>query len=141
MNITIFISVLAALIGVGVAQNSVTLKDCSPSDSVFTVDKLQFDPSVPVSGQSGSLITIYTVPEQVIGGRTHYMCSLNGLPVYDEWLDLCSQTSCPITVGQHTDRSASNVPSNQGKIDCLISWYDNSNVPLMCIEMIFKITG
>jgi hypothetical protein len=87
------------------------------------------------------MISTYTVPVQVNSGSVHYSCNLNGLPVYDEWLDLCSQTSCPITVGQHTGTSASNVPSNQGKIDCLISWYDSSNVPLMCIEMIFKITG
>ena len=139
MNITVIISVFAAIIGVARAQNSVTLKDCSPDNAVFTVDKLTFDPSVPVPGQSGSLITTYTVPVQVASGRTHYMCSLNGLPVYDEWLDLCTQTSCPITVGQHTDTSASTVPSSQGKIDCLISWYDSSNVPLMCIDMIFKL--
>jgi hypothetical protein len=133
------ISILLSILICAVAQNSVTLKDCSPSDAVFHIDKLVFDPSVPVSGQSGSLISTYTVPVEVSSGRVHYSCNLNGLPVYDEWLDLCSQTSCPITVGQHTSTSASNVPSNQGKIDCIISWV--SNVPLMCIEMIFKISG
>ena len=123
------------------AQNSVSVKDCSPSDALFQVDKLSFEPSVPVPGQDGSLISTYTVAEPVATGRTHYMCSLNGLPVYDEWLDLCSQTDCPITAGQHTDTSKSTVPSTQGKIDCLISWYDSNAVPLMCIEMIFKLSG
>jgi hypothetical protein len=139
MNYRILRSLFVGIAACVFAQNSVSVKDCSPSDALFQVDKLSFEPSVPVPGQNGTLFTTYTVPTPVDGGKTRYSCTLNGLPVYDEQFDLCTQTTCPITIGQHTDTSTSAVPSTSGKIDCLISWYDSSNKPLMCIEMIFKL--
>jgi hypothetical protein len=135
MRLGIFLSLMLGALG----QNSVTLKDCSVSGSAFTIEGLTFDPSIPVSGQNGTLTTVYTVPSAIDGGKAHYSCSLNGLPVYDETVDLCSQTKCPVLVGEHVDTSISAVPSTSGKIDCKISWTGMASQPLMCIQMIFKL--
>lgn len=136
MRLGIFLSMVLRALG----QNSVVIKDCSVSGSAFTIKGLTFDPSTPVPGQNGTLTTVYTVPSAVDGGQAHYSCSLNGLPVYDETFDLCSQTGCPLYVGEHVDTSVSAVPSTSGKIDCKISWTDMASQPLMCIQMIFKLT-
>lgn len=135
MRLGIFLSLVCSVL----AQNSVTLKDCSVSGSAFTIEKLTFDPPQPVAGQNGTLTTVYTVPSAIDGGQAHYSCSLNGLPVYDEKFDLCSQTDCPVIVGEHTDTSVSAVSSTSGKIDCKIAWTDTSYKPLMCIQMVFKL--
>jgi hypothetical protein len=136
MRLGIFLSMVLGVF----AQNSVVVKDCSIDGSAFTIEKLSFDPPQPVPGQNGTLTTVYTVPSAIDGGQAHYSCSLNGLPVYDETFDLCSQTDCPVAVGEHTDTSVSAVPSTSGKVDCKISWTDMASQPLMCIQMIFKLT-
>lgn len=131
-------SLLASLAAVACAQNSVSVTNCSPG-SEFSVTSLSFSPSVPVRGENGTLTTVYNVPTAVDAGSVKYSCVLNGLPVYSETLDLCSQTACPIVAGSHTDQSISPVPDFTGKLVCTIDWHNTAGNELMCIQMLMKL--
>jgi hypothetical protein len=120
------------------AQSTVTVSDCAPG-SLFTITDLGFSPSAPIPGQSGTLLTSFKAPVSVESGKTRYTCTLNGLPVYDETLDLCSQTACPITAGDHSEKSISAVPDTTGKVICNISWRNNDDKELLCIQMVMKL--
>lgn len=117
-----------------VVASSVSVKDCAPG-SIFRVSAVDFSPVTPVAGQNGTLHTVYDVPVQVDAGTARYSCTLNGLPVYDETFDLCSQTACPIGVGTHDDHSISAVPATSGKVSCKINWANTAGTQLMCIQM------
>lgn len=120
--------------------NSVTLKDCSAGNSFFKIKSLDFTPVNPVRGQNGTLHTLYEVPMTITAGTTKYSCTLNGLPVFSETYDLCSQTACPITGGTHDDYSTSAVPDTSGKISCTIDWRDTAGSQLLCIQMVFSLS-
>lgn len=130
------------LLGLGaayaVSQSSVTVSDCAPG-SLFKLTDLAFTPSSPTPGQTGTLLTSFSAPVAVESGKTHYTCTLNGLPVYDETFDLCSQTACPISVGVHNEKSASAIPDTTGKVVCKISWRDSVDKELLCIQMVMKL--
>jgi hypothetical protein len=130
----------ATCVVLGFSQNSVSVSSCGGSDAAFAIQSLTFNPITPIVGQPGTLTSIYDVPIAVTGGKAHYTCTLNGLPVMDETYDLCTQTSCPIGVGTHSDKSASDVPNVNGKVACTIQWNDMAGAPLMCIKTAFKIT-
>jgi uncharacterized membrane protein YgcG len=114
--------------------SSVSVKDCAPG-SIFRISAVDFSPAAPVPGQNGTLHTVYDVPVQVDAGSARYSCTLNGLPVYDEKFDLCSQTTCPITAGTHDDHSISAVPATSGKVACKINWYNTAGTQLLCVQM------
>ena len=123
-----------------VAATSITLKDCG-SGAAFKINSLDFSPSAPVPGQNGTLHTVYNVPAEVAAGTVKYSCSLNGLPVYSENFDLCSQTACPVSAGTHDDYSTSQVPNTNGKVSCTIDWRDTAGKQLLCIQMIMNLAA
>ena len=133
------LAALLLLFGLVNAQNSVSVTNCNTA-SMFKISNLAFEPSNPIPGQNGTLIVDYTVPALVSSGSVNYKCNYNGLPVYNEVLDLCSQTACPIDAGLHNDKSNSPVPNANGKVVCTIQWYDTSKTELLCISMILKLT-
>jgi hypothetical protein len=120
------------------AGQSIVVSDCSAGASEFEVLSVSFSPTVPVAGENGTLHTIYDVPVTVSEGSASYSCMLNGLPVYNEKYDLCTQTSCPITAGSHDDYSISEVPSISGKLKCTIHWQDKAGTLLLCIDTTIK---
>jgi uncharacterized membrane protein YgcG len=130
----LFLSAVSAVVG-----TSVTLKDCSAGNSFFKIKSLDFTPVAPVPGQNGTLHTLYDVPMTVSAGTTKYSCTLNGLPVFSESYDLCSQTACPITGGTHDDYSTSAVPDTTGKVSCTIDWRDTAGTQLLCIQMVMNL--
>ena len=114
-------------------NNSVTVSDCNTA-SVLKVTAVSFSPSDPIPGQNGTLFTHYDVPYEITKGVAKYTCTLNGLPVLSETYDLCTQTTCPITVGHHDDASESAVPAVSGTVSCKIKWDDDAAQPLLCIQ-------
>jgi hypothetical protein len=120
------------------AQNSVSVSDCN-TGSLFQITKLGFEPTNPIPGENGTLFVDYNVPNQVTSGSVLYKCNYNGLPVYSETFDLCSQTVCPIESGLHSDNSISPVPNANGKVICTIQWSDTNNQELLCIRMTLKL--
>ncbi len=119
---------------------SIALKDCSSGKSFFKVKSLDFTPVNPVPGQNGTLHSLYEVPMSIEAGIAKYSCTLNGLPVFSETYDLCSQTACPITGGTHDDYSTSAVPDTTGKVSCTIDWRDTAGAQLLCIQMIMSLS-
>jgi hypothetical protein len=135
MQRLLFLSVVTSVLG------AVTVKDCSAGSSFFKIQSLSFSPDTPVGGQNGTLHSVYEVPMTVAAGTTKYSCSLNGLPVYSETFDLCSQTACPITGGVHDDYSTSEVPAVSGKVSCTIDWRDTAGSQLLCIQTIMNVAS
>ena len=133
MRCLLFLGSLAA------AFAAVAVKDCSSGTSFFTIKSLSFSPEVPIAGQNGTLHSVYEVPMEIKAGTTKYSCSLNGLPVYSETFDLCSQTVCPITAGTHDDYSTSAIPGASGKVSCTIDWRDAAGSQLLCIQTIMTL--
>lgn len=128
MNNLLFLGLLAA------ATATVKVTDCSSGASVFKVSALDFTPDAPIGGQNGTLHSVYEVPTEYNAGVARYSCSINGLPVYDESFDICSQTTCPIVIGTHDDYSTSQVPAVSGKVVCKIVWTDDASNTLLCIQ-------
>lgn len=128
MKNLLFLGLLAA------TSASVKVTDCSSGTSVFKVDALSFAPDSPVGGQNGTLHAVYEVPSEYNAGIVKYAFTINGLPVYDESFDICTQTKCPITVGTHDDYSTSEVPAVSGKVVGKILWTDTSDNTLLCIQ-------
>jgi hypothetical protein len=130
----LFLSAVSAM-----CATSVTLKDCSAGNSFFKIKSLDFTPVAPVPGQNGTLHTLYEVPMTVSAGKAKYSCTLNGLPVFSESYDLCSQTACPITGGTHDDYSTTAVPDTTGKVSCTIDWRDTAGTQLLCVQMVMNL--
>jgi hypothetical protein len=105
--------------------------------AVFKVESLTFTPANPIPGDSGSLVSVFNVPYQIDSGKSTYSCSLNGVPVWLETYDLCTQTECPIMVGSHTSIGSAPIPDIVGKLDCKIRW-SYGDTTLMCVEFILK---
>ena len=122
-----------------VAVGQVTVSDCAAGTSAFTVKSVDFSPVAPVAGTDGTLHTVYEVPAPITAGKARYSCVLNGLPVYAETMDLCTQTPCPIVPGIHDDKSTTQVPRVSGKIACKIEWTDVDGSELMCIQTMIKL--
>lgn len=124
-----------SLLGIVSAQSSVKL--CDP-DAVFKVESLTFTPAYPVSGSTGSLVSVFNVPYQIDSGKSTYSCVLNGIPVFSQTYDLCTQTECPIMAGSHTTIGEASIPNVSGKLDCTIRW-TRADTTLMCMEFILKL--
>ena len=131
----LFASLLAAI-----SYGQASVKDCN-TGSVFAVTGLAFSPSIPIAGENITLSLAYKAPSEVSAGTVDYKCDLNGLPVWSDKMDLCTQTVCPIASGQHNDISESPVPNVSGKVVCTIKWSDLNGKNLLCIESVLKITG
>jgi len=120
---------------------AVQVKDCSAGASEFAVRGLTFTPDPAIRGQNGTLESVYEVPVTVDAGTARYSCTLNGLPVFDQTDDLCTQTACPIHAGLHDDFSISAVPDTAGKVSCKIEWKDTDGNQLLCIQMILQLAA
>ena len=130
---------LASLAIFGIAQNSVSIKNCSP-ESEFSITALDFSPTTPIIGQNGTLHIAYDVPTTIDSGEVKYSCVYNGLPILSQTDDLCKQTKCPIIAGSHDDYSISEVPKASGKVVCTIVW-NKAEKELLCIEITMKLNG
>jgi len=110
-----------------------SVTDCDTS-SLFKIRNLTLSPEKPIGGQNSTLYSTYEVFTQVDAGTATYSCTLNGIPVFNNNYDLCTQTPCPITVGVHNDISETQTPAVSGSLLCKIKWKDTSNNPLLCIQ-------
>jgi len=110
-----------------------SVTDCDTA-SLFKIHNLTLSPEKPVGGQNATLYSTYEVPTQVDAGTASYSCTLNGIPVLNQNHDICTQTTCPITVGVHNDISETQTPVVSGSLLCKIKWKDVNNNPLLCIQ-------
>jgi hypothetical protein len=122
----------------GTSVNSGVVSDCSVNP-LFQITSLSLSPEIPVIGENTTLFSNYHVPSEITAGNTKYSCIYNGIPVISETDDLCTQTSCPITVGDHADKSVITIPDVKGKLSCTIKWLDAAEKELMCIKTVFQL--
>lgn len=120
------------------ATASASISACG-SNNLFTVNSMSLLPDPPIVGQNTTMTIIYTNPGPTVsGGSAKYSISYNGIP-YAETDDLCTQTTCPIEVGEHTIVSSALWDGSlSGKISTTIQWADQSGNPLICINTLIK---
>ena len=108
--------------------------DCSSSTSKFSIQSLEFHPDPPTKNQNATITMIYDAPVLVDNGKVDYSITLNGLPVYSETSDLCTQTACPINIGTHNETSVFLWPDVSGKVVAKTVWKDESGAELLCFQ-------
>lgn len=136
--LTLLLSMMAVY---ATAQNSVQVSNCDPN-SVFTVVDLSVSPTVPVKNENITVHTVYTVPAEVSAGTSSFSCSFNGIPFTPTVDDLCKETGCPISVGNHDEYSSVTVPDIGGKIVCDMKWMDSDqSVSYLCLRTTLKLAS
>jgi len=104
---------------------------------------LGFDstPTNPVAGDNVSTWIAYSLPSPAItGGTATYGISLNGLPFPPTVDDLCTQTACPKDPGDYNESSSALFPSGvSGKIVSSITWRDQDDAVVWCVETTWKV--
>jgi hypothetical protein len=108
--------------------------DCSSSTSKFSIQSLEFHPDPPTKNQNATITMIYDAPVLVDNGKVDYSITLNGLPVYSETSDLCTQTACPINIGTHNETSVFLWPDVSGKVVAKTVWKDEHGSELLCFQ-------
>ena len=136
------LSILLSMMAVfAAAQNSVQVSNCD-TNSVFKVVDLSVSPTVPVKNENITLHTIYSVPAEVSEGVAVYSCSFNGIPFVPTVDDLCKETGCPISVGNHDEYSSVTVPNLGGKIVCDMKWMNSDqSVSFLCLRTTLKLSS
>jgi hypothetical protein len=129
---------VAAAAAASLCAGQATVSDCAGSSGLFQITGLSITPATPVVGQNETLTVDYTVPIPVSAGSAEYSCVLNGIPIFHQTSDLCTQTACPIVAGVHHDVTESPVPDFSGKLACTIHWKDLSAKELLCIQTILR---
>ncbi len=123
------------LIGVGLIVGSLgKITDCSSTSSKFHIQSVEFYPDPPTRNQNATITMIYDAPVVVNAGKVDYSITLNGLPVYSETTELCTQTTCPINIGTHNETSVFLWPDVSGKVVSKTVWKDDSGSELLCFQ-------
>ena len=110
------------------------ITDCSSSSSKFHIQSLEFYPDPPTRNQNATITMIYDAPILVDNGKVDYSITLNGLPVYSESTELCTQTTCPINIGTHNETSVFLWPDVSGKVVAKTVWKDEAGAELLCFQ-------
>jgi hypothetical protein len=129
---TLFLSTLSVL-----CLSLVSVKDCSTPSALFSLKAIDISPSNPVPGENGTLHMTYFAPEDLAGGTVDYTCTLNGFPVLKESYDLCTATTCPITVGEHDQKGLVETPDTKGTLGCSLKWSDSAKRELLCVKITY----
>jgi hypothetical protein len=116
---------------------SAILSDCGGPNDLATINNYGLVPEIPTAGENMTLWIDYTLKQDVTGGTAVYEANLNGLP-YIQSYDLCTQTACPILAGRHNESSISTFPTFLGKLITAISWENENNLPILCVQAVFK---
>jgi hypothetical protein len=126
-------------LSVGLINGQLTVRECSLGSSIFTINNLEVSPLYPLPNENATLYYAYTAPVEITSGLNTYLCTLNGLTVFDDSYSLCSGTTCPITIGKHDNTSIFVVPSVSGKLVCRTEWLSDKSDTLLCLEVIIKL--
>ena len=120
---------------------SVTLKDCgNPTTDQAVIVGSGFSPMSPSPGEPTELFVTYDLKSPITGGTATYSITLNGIPFPATVDDLCKQTDCPKQIGINNETSKSTFPSGiSGKVVSKISWKNQDDQPVWCLESTFKI--
>lgn len=118
-----------------------SIRDCSNGAGRATLLGFASSPENPVAGDNVTLWVAYNLPSPAItSGTATYKFSLNGIPFTPTIDDLCTQTACPKEVGVNNESSSSMFPSGvSGKIVSSITWKDQNNDLIWCVETTWKV--
>jgi len=113
-----------------------TISSCGTAATRFQLTALDFQPANPVPGDTVFMTVEFQNPgADVTAGSAHRKVSLNGLPIVDETVALCSEaTSCPLIAGFNNRSAPSTWPDVKGKVVSTIQWFDTTGAELLCIK-------
>lgn len=113
----------------------VNVKDCGSSGDIAQYLSGSFEPIPPVANQNATLSFTYNLKQDVTDGTATYSYNINYIPFPDDVFPLCTQTACPLTIGQHTETSTDLFPSGvSGRIVNTIRWADQNGDPILCVQ-------
>ena len=74
---------------------------------------------------------------QVTDGSVKYAASLNGLPVYSDSANLCtdlsnSGNSCPLKAGHNVISSSGKMFDVSGKVKSTANWFNSAGASILC---------
>ncbi len=116
-----------------------SIKDCSPTGSIATIDSMGIDPISPQPGDNSTVWVAYDLSKDVTGGTVKYSYWLNFIPFPPEEIDLCSQEVCPIEAGFYNSSGISEFPDVHGRIEGKIEWFDQDGSPIWCVDTIYSV--
>ena len=134
-------NLLKILLGLFATVSAVTLKDCGNSvTDQAKITGMGFSPENPQSGDLTEFWVAYDLKSQITGGNAAYSITLNYLPIPTTNDELCSQTTCPKSIGTYNETSHGTFPSGlSGKVVSKIQWTNQNNQPVWCAEQTFKV--
>lgn len=117
------------------------VRDCGGGKGRAPLLGFDSQPANPVAGDNVSLWVAYDLPAPAItGGTATYAFNLNGIPFTPTVEDLCTQTACPKETGFNNETSSSIFPSGvSGKIKSSITWKDQDNALVWCVETTWQV--
>jgi hypothetical protein len=110
------------------------------TNSVFTVNALEFYPDPAIRNENSTITFDFTVPAEVTQGTAKYSFSFNGIPFTPTVNDLCLDTTCPVVVGHHSQSTSSPFPDVSGKVITKIEWFDELENSLLCAQITTKVS-
>jgi hypothetical protein len=115
------------------------MKNCGVNP-LFTITELSQDPvDTIMANQNLSLTLKYMSPEEITSGSVKKSITLNFIPFSPTTEDLCANTQCPITIGEHDGSSWSLFPSGvSGTLVSKVVWNDAQGRELLCVQSSLK---
>ena len=116
-----------------------TIRDCTRSGSVASVQSMGIDPVSPKAGDNSTVWVAYDLSKDVTSGTVTYSDWVKYGPFTPTTVDLCSQEACPIQAGCYNSSGSSTFPDVKGRIEGKIEWFDQDNQPIWCVDTIYNI--
>lgn len=118
-----------------------SIRDCGNGQGRAALLGFDSQPATPIAGDNVTLWVAYDLPSPAItGGTATYAFTLNGIPFAPTVDDLCTQTACPKETGFNNESSWSIFPSGiSGKIVSSITWKDQNNDLVWCVETTWRV--
>mmetsp|Transcript_33880 Transcript_33880/g.61174 ORF Transcript_33880/g.61174 Transcript_33880/m.61174 type:complete len:332 (-) Transcript_33880:386-1381(-) len=115
---------------------------CDAGTSLYRPETVTLVPDPPVAGKDATFSIVGTLDGPAItGGRVDYKVLVFGIPIYENTIDLCQTTTCPIEPGQYTIELLQSLPSYapKGNYHLQVNMYDDDNNEIFCIKVDFHL--
>ncbi|KAI4319550.1 hypothetical protein MLD38_033135 [Melastoma candidum] len=135
----------ASLLVVAVVLPSAFATDVSYCDKKATYDVsvsgVEISPNPIARGKDATFSISATTGEEISGGKLVIDVSYFGWHIHSETHDLCSETSCPVSVGDFLVAHSQVLPgfTPPGPYSLQMRMYNGSNKELTCIAFGFDI--
>lgn len=123
------------------AHNLTGVSICSSPNALARNFVASISTDTPAKGENVTTVFDFDLDYPIAGGTAKYAATLNGFP-YSASAPLCDETQksgdpCPLAAGHHHQTSVS-TNSVTGKLVTKITWVDETNAEILCVEIATK---